>query len=39
MTSVILENLPADVLVFTLTDPMLADYLPDLSIFKPIFVK
>ena len=39
MVRLILENLPADILVFTLTDPTLADYFPDLSIFKPLFVK
>ena len=39
MVSVILEHLPADILVFTLTDPILADYFPDLSIFKPLFIK
>lgn len=39
MVQVILERLPADILIFTLTDPTLADYFPDLSIFKPLFVR
>jgi hypothetical protein len=39
MVSIILENMPSDILVFTLTDPTLADYFPDLSVFKPLFVK
>lgn len=39
MVKIILENLPSDILVFTLTDPTLADLFPDLSVFKPLFVK
>jgi hypothetical protein len=39
MVNLLLENLPADILVFTLTDPILTELFVDLSQFKAIFVK
>lgn len=33
------EHMPADILVFMLTDPTLVNYIPDISKFKPLFAK
>ena len=39
MVEIMFEDMPADILVFMLTDPTLVHYFPDLSIFKPLLVK
>jgi hypothetical protein len=35
----VLQYLPADILVFILTDPSSAPLFPDLNVLKPVFAK